>query len=229
MDRARHPRPTDGFTLIETLLVIAIIAMVVSGATLGLGAITRSRIKGASMKVASAATFAYNRSLTHGTTTRLLFNFEKNTMSVEETEIQVTLGTESLFEEESGEAVDPWDIARQRLEKPLEPIEPISPFGPITNDSGTVLKRYQPRPIGDGVAIHQLITPHEVEPRTNGSGSVYFFPGGHTEHAVVQLSDRNDTVYSVELHPLTGRSRVHPFAYEPVTLLDSESEVRDDL
>jgi prepilin-type N-terminal cleavage/methylation domain-containing protein len=225
----RAPTTNRGFTLIEVILVVAIIAVVVTGATFGIGAVTRTRLRSASFKVMSAARFAYNRAITHGTTTRLRFDFEKDTMAVEETETPVTLATEEQLETGAGDAVDPWDLARSRLEKPLEPPQPTSPFHPITSESGKVIERYTARPVGDGISIEALITPHETEKRTEGEGSVYFFPGGFAEHAVVQLSDSSDTIYSVEVHPLTGNAQIHNFAYEPLDDLDDEGEVRDSL
>jgi len=226
----RVPSQTNGgFTLIEVILVVAIIAVVVTGATFGLGAITRTRLRSSAFKVTSAARFAYNRSLTQGTTTRLLFDFEKHTMAVQETDTPVTLATETQLESDAGEAVDPWDLARARLEEPLSPVEPISPFQPIRNKSGKVLERYTAQPVGDAISILALITPHETDKRTDGEGALYFFPGGVTEHAVIQLTDSSDTVYSVEIHPLTGNARIHNFAYEPLDELDDEGEVQDSL
>ena len=68
---ARAPSKSNrGFTLIEVILVVAIIAVVVTGATFGLGAVTRTRLRSASFRVVSAARFAYNRAITQGTTTR---------------------------------------------------------------------------------------------------------------------------------------------------------------
>ena len=61
--------------------------------------------------------------------------------------------------------------------------------------------------------------------RERGKGYIYFWPGGQSEHAVVQLVDNADHVYSVEVHPLTGRARIYPYAYEPEEL--NEEEVRD--
>ena len=227
-----RPGPTrlrEGFTLIEVLVVIAIAAVVIGGATFGLGAVTRTRLRSSAFKVMSAARFAYSRALTQGTTTRLRFDFEQDTMAVEETDTPVTLATSEQVESTAGGAVDPWDLARSRLEKPYEPPRPTSPFQPIANSSGKVLKQYTAQPIGDGISLHALITPHEMDKRTEGEGSIYFFPGGLTEHAVVQLTDSSDTVYSIEVHPLTGNGRIHNFAYEPVDELDDEGEVRDSL
>lgn len=222
-------KSSQGFTLIEVILVVAIIAVIVTGATFGLGAITRTRLRSSSYKVMSAARFAYNRAITQGTTTRLLFDFDKDTLAVEETYTPVTLATDEQLETDEGAAIDPWDLARARIEKPLEPPVPRSPFGPITNASGKELKRYAAQPIGDGISIHALITPHELDKRTEGEGAIYFFPGGVTEHAVVQLSDSSETVYSVEIHPLTGKGRIHNFAHEPVDELDDSGEVEDPL
>ena len=210
-------------------MVIAIIAVVVTGATFGLGAITRTRLRSSAFKVMSAARFAYNRSLTQGTTTRLRFDFEKDTMAIEETRTPVTLATNQQLDADEGQAVDPWDLARSRLEQPLTPVEPTSPFQPISNQSGKVLERYTAKPVGDAISVHALITPHETDIRTDGEGSVYFFPGGLTEHAVIQLSDSSDTVYSIEIHSLTGNARIHNFAYEPLDELDDEGEVEDSL
>jgi prepilin-type N-terminal cleavage/methylation domain-containing protein len=229
MIRRVSSRTNSGFTLIEVILVVAIIAVVVTGATFGLGAVTRTRLRSSAFKVTSAARFAYNRALTQGTTTRLRFDFEKDTMAVEETDTPVTLATEAQLDTDAGEAVDPWDLARARLEEPLSPVEPISPFQPIRNKSGKVLDRYSANPVGDGISILALITPHETDTRTDGEGALYFFPGGVTEHAVIQLSDSSDTVYSVEIHPLTGNARIHNFAYEPMDELDDEGEVEDSL
>jgi prepilin-type N-terminal cleavage/methylation domain-containing protein len=222
-------RTNDGFTLIEVILVIAIMAAVVTGATFGLGAVTRARLRSSAFKVTSAARFAYSRALTQGTTTRLHFDFEKNTMAIEETATPVTLATDEQLEADPGQAVDPWDLARARLEKPLDDVRPRSPFQPITNQSGKVLERYTAQPVGDGISIQALITPHETDKRTDGEGSLYFFPGGLTEHAVVQLTDSSDTVYSVEIHPLTGNVRIHNFAYEPLDELDDEGDVEDSI
>ena len=229
MPRRLPYRTSHGFTLIEMLLVIAIIGVVVTGATFGLGAVTRTRLRSSAFRVASAARFAYNRSLSRGTTTRLRFDFDTNTMAIEETETPVTLATEAQLDGDSGDAVDPWDLARARLETPLNPIEPVSPFQPIMNESGKVLERYTAQPIGDAISILALITPHETDKRTDGEGSIYFFPGGLTEHAVVQLTDSSETVYSVEIHALTGAAQIHNFAYEPLDELEDEGEVEDSL
>ena len=98
MFRSVQSRNETGFTLIEVILVVTIIAIVVTGATFGLGAITRTRLRSSSFKVMSAAKFAYSRAITQGTTTRLQFDLDQNTMAVEETETPVTLSMDEQLE-----------------------------------------------------------------------------------------------------------------------------------
>jgi general secretion pathway protein H len=217
-------------TLIEIIVVVIIIALAATGITYSLSALTRANLRSSCMTVTAGARYAYNRAISQGNTVRLVFDLDTDQMSFEEAHGRVTLArlddaTRAELEDgEDGTAVDPWAAAQARLSDTLRPSFGASPFTAIPG------RRYQARPLASGIAIQQLIVPHEPEPRTEGRGAIYFFPGGQTEHAVLWVADGNDRVYSIELHPLTGRTRVHDFAYEPEVMLDdgqgrSRSEV----
>jgi general secretion pathway protein H len=222
-------------TLIEMMIVVIIVAIAATGLSYGLGALERTQLRSACMRFAAGARYAYNRSIARGTTVRLLFDLEQDTMRFEEAHGRITLARASdrrrqeIGEEEEDDiaGVDPWAAAQARLADTLRPSFGASPFEAIEG------RRYEARTLGDGITIERLITPHEPEPREAGRGAIYFFPGGQTEHAVVWLSDGGDRVFSVEIHPLTGRARVRDHAWEPDELLDSDesgegaSEVRD--
>ncbi|HLU47526.1 MAG TPA: hypothetical protein VK116_05555, partial [Planctomycetota bacterium] len=128
--------------------------------------------------------------------------------------------------EGDGASVDPWAAARSRLEEPLAPTFGRSPFGAVTNDDGEAYTMSTARPLGEGIKIARLITPHDPAPLTDGNGAIYFFPGGQSEHAVVHLENQDGEVFSVEIAPLTGRAKVYAFAYEPESLSEAD-EVRD--
>jgi Tfp pilus assembly major pilin PilA len=211
-------------TLIEMMIVVIIVALAAAGTSYALGALERTQLRSACMRIAAAARYAYNRSISHGTTVRLVFDLDAETVAFEEAHGRVTLArADDPRREEAAEeggqngdvsGVDPWAAAQARLSSTLRPSFGGSPFQPIAG------LRYQAHPLGAGVTIERLIVPHEPEPRERGRGSIYFFPGGLTEHAVVWISDGDDQVYAVEIHPLTGRARVHDHAYEPDELLD---------
>jgi len=227
--RDRRRRAQAGLTLIEMMIVVLIVAIAAGGASYAFGALERTRLRSACMRIAAAARYAYHRSISRGTTVRLLFDLDAETMAFEEAHGRITLARaddprreevarrrEDGSEDVSG--VDPWAAARARLENTLRPSFGGSPFTPLEG------RRYAPQPVGDGISIERLIVPHEPSPRERGRGSIYFFPGGLTEHAVIWLSDGEDQIHSVEVHPLTGRTRVYGYAYEPDELIDPGSE-----
>lgn len=230
---ARNARRMAGFSLIELLIVIVILALAATGTTMAIGALTRSKMRAGCMQIVAASRFAYARSVSKSSTVRLVFDVDGGTMKVEEAHGDVTLsrdGDQRRRSAEDGEddasSVDPWEAARERLEHPLEPSLGRSPFGPVLDPEGRPYSMSEAAPFGEGVRVVRVITPHDSAPRESGKASIYFFSGGNSEHAVVQLENARHEVFSVEIQPLTGRARVHSFAYEPESLTEDD-EVRD--
>jgi prepilin-type N-terminal cleavage/methylation domain-containing protein len=217
----------EGMTLIEVVVVVVIVALAFSGLSFSLGALTRTNLKAGAMKLAAAARFAHYRAVIQGTTVRIAFDLPGNTFSIEEAHGAIALARadderRQQSEEDGKEvvAVDPWSAAKSRVDQALKPNLGSSPFGPLEGaTAGSSSTRYTNVPLGRRVQIVKLIVPHEPTPREEGKGAVHFFPGGMTEHAVIQLSDGGEGRYSVEIHPLTGRAKIHPEAYEPEELL----------
>lgn len=210
-------------TLIEIMVVVIIIGMGAVAVVYGLGAVTQANLRSACMMINAASRGAYARAIAEGTTVRLLFDLEANQMSFEEAHGRVTLArtndaTRRVLDEddESGDnaVVDPWAAAEARLSDTLRPTFGASPFSAIEG------RRYRARPIGDGIRVSRIMVPHEPDPVEEGRGAVYYFPGGLTEHAVIWLTDDDDRVFSVAIHPLTGRGEVYDYAYEPEQLMD---------
>lgn len=217
------------------MVVIILMALFATGASFGLRALTKSRLRQACMTLVAASRYAYDRAIIQGSTTRVALNLDQGTIAIEEAPGFVTLAANDderrgNTDEEGGDhaAVDPWAAAQARLENTLAPTLGRSPFGPIVDTDGDPIRRYQPRPLNDGIRIVRVISPHELEPRVSGVASIYFFPGGLGEHTVVQLTDPGDNLYSVEIHALTGRAEVHDYAFEPDELSDDDvDELRD--
>ncbi|MCB9593229.1 MAG: prepilin-type N-terminal cleavage/methylation domain-containing protein [Sandaracinaceae bacterium] len=219
---ARSRRARAGMTLIEIMVVILIIALASTAAVYGLGAVTQANLRSACMTINAASRGAYGRSIAEGTTVRLVFDLDadQSTMAFEEAHGRVTLtrtddATRAQLEEgEDGTVVDPWAAAEARLSNTLHPTFGASPFSAIEGN------RFRTRELPNGIRVVRVIVPHEPEPVEEGHAAIYFFPGGQTENAVVWVSDANDRVFSVEIHPLTGRGTVYDHAYEPEQLLD---------
>jgi hypothetical protein len=216
------------------MVVLAIIALAAGGIGVGLGALTRTNLRGSCMQLASVSRYAYQRAMTRGTTVRLTMDFETNTFSLDESEDPITLVRsddkvrQEMAEDEDqgdpGAALNPWAAAAKKLENPdvLEYAPP--PFSPIQSASGKTLKRVTNQKLASRVSFARVIVAHEEEPREEGRVDLFFFPNGTTQHAVVQLQDSSETIYSVELHPLTGKAELHDVPFEPEVLMDDPRE-----
>lgn len=218
-------------TLIEIVIVVVIIALGASGLSFSMGALTKAALRGGAGKLASAMRYSYNRAVMKGTTVRVSFEVPGSTFSIEEAHGAVTL---TRAEDERNEptdegaepiaAADPWAAAQSRIGDALKPNLGASPFSSLSDSEGKAISRYTNVSLGRRVQIVKLLVPHHPDPLEQGAGAVHFFAGGMTEHAVIHLSDGGDTVYSIELHPLTGRSKIRPEAYEPREFLDDPEE-----
>lgn len=219
-------------TLIEILVVIVIVAFAASGLGYSIGALARTTLRSGATRVAAAVRFAYNRAVTHGETVRIVFDLPANTFSIESAHGSVTLtrgdddrvhGTDDEGAGNAG-SVDPWAAARARIENPDKPSFGASPFGPLTSSSGGTLARYSNVNLGRHIHIVKLIVPHEPTPRDQGQVAIHFFPSGYTEHAILQLSDGSDGMFTVEVRPLTGKCIIHEGEYEPDEFLDDPDD-----
>lgn len=229
-------RTREGMTLIEVLVVIALIALATGAVTMSVGALTRTKLRSACMRIVAASSFAYNRAVADGKTLRVIIDMEQGRLSIEEARTKVTLARaddprrDRLDDEDDLDAVDPWEAAKQRLEETYRPSFGRSPFGPLTRRDGQPSERHKNVPLGDGIRVAAMHLPHEREVRLGGRGAIYYFPTGFTENAVIHLTDGDDSrVYAVEIHPLTGRGKVHDFPFEPDanSLEEGLNEVRD--
>ena len=125
--------------MLEVMVVIVIVGISLSMVGVGAGTLMRSELKSSCNRIISAARYAYNRAVIHGTTVRLRFELPGETFSLQEAHGQITLARPDderklESEEEGGERgadVDPWAAAKSRLGDTFKVSLGASPFGPI--------------------------------------------------------------------------------------------------
>lgn len=221
------------------MIVLVIVALGASAASLGLGSVTRTNLKSACVRLMSLTRYAYHRALTNGSTVRVSLNLDQGTFGVSEAFGRVTLvrsdaplRTEAARDDDNGRdpgaGLDPWELAKRRIERPDDLSLPPSPFSKLTTPEGKVMERFKTQPIGNKIRIVRVIVAHEAAPKTEGTTDLFFFPSGLTQHAVIQLSDPSGTIFSVEVHPLTGKGSIHDAPYEPEVLMDDPNARGDE-
>jgi general secretion pathway protein H len=222
-------------TLIEILIVMLIMALVVGGVVLGTGQLSGSRLKRASTTLAGAIRVAYTRATATSRPVRIAFDLEQHTITLEESEAPMLVQTKDRTGTGGAEAAT--EVERKAIaegERIVKgPQAPRATFRPIGGGVAGTDIGSGARPIERGIKFREIQTAHDEEPRTSGRAYLYFWPGGLTERASIQLkigdsTDDGDTL-TLLVSPLTGKVTVKS---GPVALQkpkdDSEASDRED-
>ena len=271
-------RTQRGFTLIELMIVVVIIAVVFAGVGLSIGATQRVKLRSSCYTLMSAVRYAFSRAVTQGTTVRLVLDIEGGGLHLEETKGRVVLNRE----DETGEGLKRSDEEERDRESESESKEDSfldlsgssgssssSPFGGAGLGFGMELdeegglnmggfmdgfmsgsfdemtvsgffgnaegykrprfealpgKRGKARQMQGETVFTKVFTPHDPNPREEGRAFIYFFPSGMAEHSFIHLSDGDERVYTIEVHPLSGKSFLYTEEVEPEEELDALQE-----
>lgn len=296
MSLTRHER---GFTFLEMMVVIVIIAIAMTGVALSIGATSRAKLRSSCWTVVSAIRYGYSHAVTRGMATRLVLDFQARTFYLEDTPGRLVLNRD----DETGEGLHREGITdldggvpgKTRLDNKMDSIgsggglgagsnkgqgmgpgamsglgmamgggaSPGSqgsdslgdgkiagmmgslaggrltdPFlasaqaGSLGNSMGYRRPKFsklqgrrgETRSLEGSTAFRAVYTPHSPAPIKEGKAYIYFFPGGVTEHSFLQLSDGDERIYSIEVHPLTGRSVIYNEEITPPENLEDLQE-----
>ncbi|MBX3181010.1 MAG: prepilin-type cleavage/methylation domain-containing protein [Polyangiaceae bacterium] len=201
-----------GLTLFEVLLVVALIGVMTGGVLLGSGALGGAKLRSSATLIAAGVRLGLSRANATGRPTRMVFDFEERRVILEES------ATRMLREKDDGESTgagaDPAteaeraarEYAEGLVKAPRAPrarFRPMKAFG-FDGDDGEA-----GRGLESGIVLRQVQTEHDGEPRTQGRAYLYFFPGGGTERAVIQLQQgKKDDGLTVLVNGLTGATRI---------------------
>lgn len=189
-------------------LMAALTAVVVSGS----GMLSGTRMRAAATLVMGSVRLAITRANASGRPVRLVFDLDDSRLVLEETrgrmlrvrdeEEGAKAGAEAATEAEQQAA----EYARQIVDGPRAPrasFTPVESFGGDDDDDEVG------RALGRGIRFSQVQVEHDLEPRLEGRAYLYFWPGGGTEQAAIQLArPGDDDGLTVLVSALTGRSRL---------------------
>lgn len=218
--RQRTRGSRRGVTLVELLFVVGILSILTVGSAYGFSAIGTARLRRGAVMVASAVRVAYAHANATGKTVRLVFDFDRKLIALEEATKLLAIkrgdrtgGAEAATETER-KAVEEADKIMKGPRAPRPNFRPTKAFGfnPEAGKPG--------RELPSGIRFAQIETAHDDLPATTQRVYLYFWPGGQTERASIQLTksrldptekpDRLDErdVMTVLVAPLTGKSDI---------------------
>jgi len=195
-----------GVTLIEVLIVVALIGLLAGAAIFGSGMLGSSRLRAAATLVAAGVRAGIARSNSIGRPTRLVIDLDADRVTLEEASSSRMLREKSKPAGGAQVATEAEQAAKAESDRILDgPRAPRTAFQPAPAFADTP----SGRELGSGIDLVQVQTEHDEEPVTSGRAYVYFWPGGMTERAHVQLRRAGDPEgLTVTVSSLTGRTRV---------------------
>jgi general secretion pathway protein H len=218
-------RSAAAFTLIELMVVLALLGLVMAAAVRGVRSLANSDLRGSASKMAGAIRYMFDRASTTGRVHRLVIDFENGRYWAEVSDDRFYLAHER--ETDQSRETEAAAEAKQKEEQEEARKREEETQGEA---SAVDITRYQPqefqpkraqfssfkemavKPVNlpKGVKVAGLFTPRLAEPIASGRGYIYFFPMGLTEAALVYLSDaKQESTYTLVVHPLTGRVGVN--------------------
>jgi general secretion pathway protein H len=209
-------RPTGGergLTLIELLVTIALIALLTTSIVVGSGAVTNSRMRGAAGMITGAIRIAFTRASATSRPNRLVFDIDYGNVILEETRDVLAVkqddvaGGAAAGTEEERDAIETASRIIKGPQAPRARFTAVRALGFSDSES----ESNGGRSIGKGVQFRKIQTAHSPEGQTTGRAYLYFWPGGQTERASIQLarigSTNEDDGMTILVSALTGRVR----------------------
>lgn len=217
-----------GVTLVEVLIVVAIIGVTSGLAVLGSGATDSARLRRSAVMIASAIKVAYGHANATSRVVRLVFNLDQRTVGIEESQGQLWLSKN----DRTGGAAAATDAERRAVEEAESilkgPRVARPSFSPVKAFGFSADKGKQGKELERNIRFLQVETSHQDDVVKADQAYLYFWPGGQTERAAVQLSIGGSVLdvdcLTVLVSPLTGKAEMKKGRYNMPRPRDDRDE-----
>jgi len=232
----RHRGSSRGLTLIEIMVVLAIMALVSGAAMAGSMQLPSAQLRRSATMVASAIKVGFTRATATSRDLRLVMDIEHQKIWLEEGDAPMlvqskdnagTGGADPVTEAERL-AIREGEGAMKPPPVPKPRFHPIATYGFGDVEAGTGGK-----PLKRGIYFRAVQTTHDDAPRTTGRAYLYFWRGGLTERAAIQMrigeSVEDSRTLTLLVSPLTGKVTVKGGPVElEISTDDAHSSDRED-
>lgn len=227
-------RRSQGFTLIEIMVVIAIGALIMGSAVRGFRSLAKSDLRAATMHLSGAIRYLFDRASTTGKYHRLVIDLGTGRYWAEVSDdkfyVPHEAETDDARRKREEEEFKQDDDDKRKAELRERQLNDSSNNGSSTGGSFDASKLevgdFRPKRARFGafkemaikpvtlksgkVRISGVFTPRLTDEVTAGRAYIYFFPMGQTEPAIVHLTDpKGESTYSIVVHPITGRVKIY--------------------
>lgn len=196
-----------GMTFIEIMIVVAIVgSMMALGATMMFPG-PDQKLRNDASRLAGTIKYVFNEGVVQNKYYRIVFDLGQRSYRVESTTepVFLTLKDSEQTSPPSIKSALPSE-EEEGLAADLEEKAGMAQSGFSPESDNTLLRSTK---LAKGIKFKDLIVLHAQGRQETGQVPVYFFPNGWVEPVTINLSDEDEEVfYSIEVNPLTGRSKI---------------------
>ena len=181
----RHRSKSHGLTLIELVVVIAVLVLLVGISLAGFSSLDSVRQRGESNRMAAMMRHAYSKSITEGLYVRMRIDINNDSYWIEGTANPILLpeSREDLDQEPQD------DEAREKRAKQAK-------LGFVKLSESIKMET--------GVAIDAVRIGGFEDEFDTGKIDIYFFPNGFAEPALIYIVNGDEEYITLTLNPMTG-------------------------
>ena len=181
-----------GFTLVELLVVVGVIALIVSFVIPSVSNTMKASMNSATREIASIVKEAYNTTVMTGKVHRMVYDFKNKQYWVEVGPANLLLDTGQTKEKEEH---------RKKFAKSSDKKEE----SPFALDKTVTRKKIA---LPQGVEFEDVITEQSPDPITEGKAFTHFFPHGISEQTIIHLKDTAEHHSSLIISPVVGQTHL---------------------
>jgi general secretion pathway protein H len=236
-------RASHGFTLIEVMVAMMVIALIATIGVKGFRTVTKGNLREGSAHMAGAIRFLFDRASITGKYHRLVIDLNEGRYWAEVSDDRFYAPNQAESEsdrqkrEAKEDAIEEEERKRQEKQQLLYggSSSSSSSSGASSSSSFDMSKmevgEFRPRrarfaafketalkpvTLKKEVRIKSVYTPRMTDPVTAGRVYLYFYPLGQTEPAVITLTDKSgESVFSLVVHPITGKVKIYNVEVKP--------------
>ena len=197
-----------GVTLIEIILVLAILSLIMGIATPMLSGVTAANLKGAAGGVSGAIRYMFNQAGLSGAWCRMQFELQGRGYKAECADKPFYLSPKRESANAEGERVEEDEEDTKHLSSDDEEAKEREKLKASFREIKTTVIRSSKLP--EEIRFDGVWTGHQKDRFTKGTAYLYFFPGGYTERAYIHIADEKNHIFTVMVAPLTGRVTIEP-------------------
>jgi general secretion pathway protein H len=195
---------------------MVLVAFVAGAVIMGSGQLSGSRLRQSATGITGAIRVAYTRATATSKSLRLVMDLEQQTLWLEEASAPMlvqsgdttgTGGADPVTAAEKAAVAEGERILSPKVAAPRSRFRAIEVSGVLDSEAAK-----GPKHLARGITFGEVQASHDEKPRTSGRAYLYFWPGGLTERAAIQLrigtSIRDNDTLTLLVSPLTGKVTV---------------------